>query len=147
MSSSINHEAAVDLARQEIDEAVAEQWRKLYEAEYEGAYESEYEDAYEAEIEAGTDPAEAEDPAMSDAEYEAKQRATVRLIHLRTELTDSMISSADLVQRNGVGCWLWISRYSRTAFSNAGTERCVPRRNCCSVSAAKKRSTKLIHEL
>jgi len=51
------------------------------------------------------------------------------------------MSSADLVQRNGLGSALWASMKARMSRSSAWVERWMPRRICLSVIRAKKRST------
>ena len=56
------------------------------------------------------------------------------------------ISSADLVQRKGLGLALWASMKARISVSNCRVELCTPRLICFSVSRAKKRSTWLIQE-
>src|SRR5712664_4536058 len=56
------------------------------------------------------------------------------------------ISSADLVQTNGVGSSLWMSMYSRMAASSSLTLRNTPRRIRLLVSSANQRSIRLIHQ-
>jgi len=56
------------------------------------------------------------------------------------------MSSADLVQRKGLGSALWVSMKAMMSRSRAWVERWTPRLICFSVIRAKKRSTWLIHE-
>ena len=54
-----------------------------------------------------------------------------------------MSSSTVAVQMNGLGSWLWLSRYSWIAAMNSGTEPKLPRRIACSVRRPNQHSTML----
>src|SRR5213596_846670 len=60
---------------------------------------------------------------------------------------DSRISSAVLVQTNGLGLSFQVSIQARMSALSWRTERCVPRRSFLVVSSANQRSTRFNHEL